>query len=170
MSYVETLALFEIREYTNQYFLTRHHSKVVEVVDGVIVLEEVLPLKKGDYIELLNGRNNGLYTVNTVTDGTLLTVDEDLVDDATPQGVVLILLDVGRLNKRALSTFGNYLANEEHTSVVASQNFGGYSVNYVVDKNEDMYAYPSKYYKPFASLVKLNDDYGEYKKYGYERL
>ena len=62
--------LIEIRNYTNQYFLTLKHNPVVKIENKKIYFDGEPKVAVGDTIELLNSENNTLiYQIKNVGDG-----------------------------------------------------------------------------------------------------
>ena len=163
--------LIEIRNYTNQYFLTLNHNKVTKIEDKKIYFEGEPEVAVGDTIELLNSENNTLiYQIKNVGDGYVEVEQVDYIVDEIGNGhIVMIKLSFKNVN---IKTIGGMLEYDEkfgELSGIKSQTLGGYNVTYASAEGGDT-AYPIELYGGVNSLKKLNDDYAEYRRKGYVRL
>jgi hypothetical protein len=71
-----------IRGYTNNNFQVRGTGIVADVVAGVFMSEALIPYEEGDTIQVSGSdKNDGLYTVQTVTDDTTFIVNERTRDE-----------------------------------------------------------------------------------------
>jgi len=162
--------LIEIRNYTNQYFLTLKHNPVIKIENKKIYLDGEIQVSVGDTIELMNSENNTLiYQVKTVGDGYVEVEQDFIVDEIDNEHIVMIKLSFKNVN---LKTIGGMLEYDEKfgdLSGIKSQTLGGYNVTYASADGGDT-AYPLELYGGVNSLKKLNDDYAEYRRKGYVRL
>lgn len=162
--------LIEIRNYTNQYFLTLKHNPVIKIENKKIYLEGEIQVSVGDTIELMNSENNTLiYQVKTVGEGYVEVEQDFIVDEIDNEHIVMIKLSFKNVN---LKTIGGMLEYDEKfgdLSGIKSQTLGGYNVTYASADGGDT-AYPLELYGGVNSLKKLNDDYAEYRRKGYVRL
>lgn len=73
---------YQIHKYTNNNFQVRGTGIVADVVGGVFMSEALIPYEAGDTIQISgSAKNDGLYTVNEVTDDTTFTVNEKTRDE-----------------------------------------------------------------------------------------
>lgn len=163
--------LIEIRNYTNQYFLTLKHNPVIKVEDKKIYFDGEAQVSVGDTIELLNSENNTLiYQVKTIENGYIEVEQGDyIVDETDNDHIVMIKLSFKNVN---IKTIGGMLEYDEKfgkLSGIKSQTLGGYNVTYASAEGGET-AYPQELYGGVNSLKKLNDDYAEYRRKGYVRL
>ena len=163
--------LIEIRNYTNQYFLTLHHNKVIKIENKKIYLEGDIQVSVGDTIELMNSENNTLiYQIKTVGDGYVEVEQDFIVDETDNTHIVMIKLSFKNVN---IKTIGGMLEYDEKfgdLSGIKSQTLGGYNVTYASASDDGDTAFPKELYGGVNSLKKLNDDYAEYRRKGYVRL
>lgn len=160
-------ALQSVRNYTNQYFLTKTHLTTnLSVSTNSITVTEPHPFKVGDWIEFLNSENNtNIYLVSEVSDSVITvkqTLSEELVYDT------LIKLSFKGINSVVLAGMINYDYQNALGSYITQQNLNGYSVTYATGMEHGL-AYPKVLYGGVNHLRKLNDDYSEYHKYGYKK-
>lgn len=162
--------LIEIRNYTNQYFLTKHHLKVVEIKDDTITVEDSNgEIQVGDTIELMNSENNTLiYQVKDI-DGNEILVEQPLIDESGNQDIVMIKLSYKNVNLKTIEKMLKYDVEFGDNSGVKSQSLGGYTVTYSTPDGGDTH-YPIEMYGGIKSLRKVDDDYAEYRRKGYVRL
>ena len=162
--------LIEIRNYTNQYFLTLHHNKVIKIEDKKIYLEGDIQVSVGDTIELMNSENNTLiYQIKTVGDGYVEVEQDFIVDEIGNEHIVMIKLSFKNVNLKTIGGMLDYDNKFGKLSGIKSQTLGGYNVTYASADDGDT-AYPLELYGGVNSLKKLNDDYAEYRRKGYVRL
>lgn len=70
-----------IRKYTNNNFQIRECRKTADIIGGLFIVEALNPFSVGDTVQISESKfNNGLYTVESVTDATF-TVEEDITDE-----------------------------------------------------------------------------------------
>lgn len=70
-----------IRAYTNNGFQERGFRAEADIHGGLFVVEALTPFEEGDTVQVsCSDRNDGLYTVKTVTDSTF-TVEEKVRDE-----------------------------------------------------------------------------------------
>lgn len=70
-----------IRAYTNNNFQVRGYRVQASITNGVLVSETPIPFSIGDTIQISESRlNGGLYTIQA-TEGTAITVSENLKDE-----------------------------------------------------------------------------------------
>lgn len=162
--------LIEIRNYTNQYFLTKHHLKVVEIKDNQIIVEENSnEIQVGDTVELMNSENNVLiYQIKKIEDKVFF-VEQSLVDEINNQDIVMIKLSFKNVNLKTMEKMLKYDVEFGNNSGIKSQTLGGYSVTYSTPDGGETH-YPIELYGGIKSLRKVNDDYAEYRRKGYVRL
>lgn len=162
--------LIEIRNYTNQYFLTLHHNKIERIENKKIYFVGEPQVAVGDTIELMNSENNTLiYQVKTVGDGYVEVEQDFIVDEIGNEHIVMIKLSFKNVNIKTISNMLDYDDKFGKLSGIKSQTLGGYNVTYAsADGGET--AYPQELYGGVNSLKKLNDDYAEYRRKGYVRL
>ncbi len=163
--------LIEIRNYTNQYFLTLHHNKVSRIENKKIYFEGEVQVGVGDTIELLNSENNTLiYQIKEVGDSYVEVEQEDyIVDENDNEHIVMIKLSFKNVNIKTIGSMLDYDNKFKDISGIKSQTLGGYNVTYASAEDGDT-AYPLELYGGVNSLKKLNDDYAEYRRKGYVRL
>ena len=156
--------LLEIRNYTNQYFLTTKNSNVVKIEDDKIYLEDTSDFKHNDIIEILNSESNTmLYTVNGV-ETDYITVDQ-VVSDEVLTHVKVIKLSFRGVNVMTVVNMLNYTNTMGDEFGVASKSMGQFSVSYAQSKVG--LTYPDYMYGSLKSLRKINDDKLEYRRKGY---
>ena len=162
--------LIEIRNYTNQYFLTKHHLKVVEIKDDAITVEDNNgEIQVGDTIELMNSENNTLiYQVKDI-EGNEILVEQPLIDESGNQDIVMIKLSYKNVNLKTIEKMLKYDVEFGDNNGIKSQSLGGYSVTYSTPEGGDTH-YPIEMYGGIKSLRKVDDDYAEYRRKGYVRL
>ena len=164
--------LSEIRNYTNQYFLTLSHLSVQKIDDGVIYLSDdpSTVFEVGDTIELMNSENNTLIYQIKEFNGNTMKLEQGIVDEKLNDKIVAIKLSFKNVNLKTISQMITYDMKFGGTSGIKSQTLGGYNVTYATpsDKGETMF--PIELYGGLNSLKKLNDDYAEYRRKGYVRL
>ena len=92
--------LIEIRNYTNQYFLTLKHNPVIKVENKKIYFYGEAQVSVGDTIELLNSENNTLiYQVKTIENGYIEVEQGDyIVDETDNDHIVMIKLSFKNVN------------------------------------------------------------------------
>lgn len=162
--------LIEIRNYTNQYFLTLKHNPVVKIEDKKIYFNGDSSVAVGDTIELMNSENNTLiYQVKNVENGYVEVEQDYIVDEIDNEHIVMIKLSFKNVNLKTIGGMLNYENKFGKLSGIKSQTLGGYNVTYGSAEGGDT-AYPKDLYGGINSLVKLNDDYAEYRRKGYVRL
>lgn len=163
--------LIEIRNYTNQYFLTLHHNKIIKIENKKIYFEGKLEVIVGDTIELLNSENNTLlYQIKTVTEEYVEVEQADyIVDEIDNTHMVMIKLSFKNVNLKTIAGMMDYDTKFGKLSGIKSQTLGGYNVTYESPEG-GFTAYPIELYGGVNSLKKLNDDYAEYRRKGYVRL
>ena len=163
--------LIEIRNYTNQYFLTLKHNPVVKIENKKIYFDGEAQVSVGDTIELLNSENNTLiYQIKTIQDGYVEVEQGDyIVDEIGNEHITMIKLSFKNVNIKTIEGMLEYDEKFGKLSGIKSQTLGGYNVVYA--SAEGGYtAYPIELYGGVNSLKKLNDDYAEYRRKGYVRL
>ena len=162
--------LIEIRNYTNQYFLTTHHLKVVEIKDGKIKVENNNGvISVGDTVELMNSENNVLiYQVKEVS-GDEIEFEQPVTEEIGNENIVIIKLSFKNVNLKTIDKMLKYDVEFGSNSGIKSQSLGGYSVEYATPNGGDTH-YPIELYGGVNSLKKVNDDYAEYRRKGYVRL
>lgn len=162
--------LIEIRNYTNQYFLTNHHLKIVEIKDNQIVVENNSnEIQVGDTVELMNSENNTLiYQIKEINDN-VFSVEQSLVDEVGNSNMVMIKLSFKNVNLKTIEKMLKYDNEFGDISGIKSQSLGGYSVVYSTPDGGETH-YPIELYGGVKSLCKVNDDYAEYWRKGYVRL
>lgn len=162
--------LIEIRNYTNQYFLTKYHLNVVEIVDNKIkVADGNYKVRVGDTIELMNSENNTLiYQIKEVYDDIVVT-EQPLSDETDTENIVMIKLSFKNVNPQTIKKMLEYDSNFGEISGIKSQTLGGYSVTYATP-NDGNTIYPVELYGGINSIKKMNDDFAEYRRKGYVRL
>ena len=154
--------LIEIRNYTNQYFLTLNHNKVIKIENKKIYFDGEPKVAVGDTIELLNSENNTLiYQIKNIGNGY---VEVEQVDY-----IVMIKLSFKNVNVKTIGGMLEYDKKFGELSGIKSQTLGGYNVTYESPEG-GFTAYPIELYGGVNSLKKLNDDYAEYRRKGYVRL
>lgn len=162
--------LIEIRNYTNQYFLTLHHNKVIKIENKKIYFDGELQVAVGDTIELMNSENNTLiYQIKTIGEGYVEVEQDFIVDEIDNEHIVMIKLSFKNVNTKTISGMLEYDDKFGKLSGIKSQTLGGYNVTYASAEGGDT-AYPQELYGGINSLKKLNDDYAEYRRKGYVRL
>ena len=162
--------LVEIRNYTNQYFLTKTHLKVTGIENDVVSVEgDIDCIHIGDTVELMNSENNTLiYQVRDITDDGFV-MEQPLVDEFGNDNIVMIKLSFKSVNMKTIEKMIKYEVEFGDNPGIKSQSLGGYTVTYSTpDGNET--TYPIELYGGVKSLKKLNDDYAEYRRKGYVRL
>ena len=163
--------LIEIRNYTNQYFLTLKHNPVVKIENKKIYFDGEAQVSVGDTIELLNSENNTLiYQIKTIQDGYVEVEQGDyIVDEIGNEHIIMIKLSFKNVNIKTIEGMLEYDEKFGKLSGIKSQTLGGYNVVY--SSAEGGYTvYPIELYGGVNSLKKLNDDYAEYRRKGYVRL
>lgn len=156
------LILLEIRNYTNQYFLTTTHSKIVKVESKKVYVEDVSKFGVNDTVEIVN---KGIFTIDTIG-ADYFTVDQYL--EQVEDNSVAIKLNFRGVNIFTLMTMMNYMNSDMSERVVISQSQGGRSVTYADATNQST-LFPINLYGSLQSLRKLNDDGLEYIRKGYEQ-
>lgn len=159
--------LMEIRNYTNQYFLTKASKPVISIEDNRIYLPNSLGFETYDIVEILNSdRNIGIYVVKEV--GTnYLEFFQELSDEET-NNMRVILLSFKKVNIKTIINMLKYSLDFQETTGIRSQTLGGYRVEYA--SSDGVTLFPTEMYGAINSLRKLNDDYAEYRRKGYVRL
>lgn len=165
--------LIEIRNYTNQYFLTTHHLQITKIEGGIIYVDkEPSEIQVGDTVEFMNSENNVfIYQVKEITGNEIKVYQEELiVDETNNDNMVMIKLSFKNVNLKTIQGMLNYDVKFGKVSGIKSQSLGGsYSVTYQTpDGGETLY--PIELYGGINSLRKINDDYAEYRRKGYVRL
>lgn len=160
--------LTEIREYTNQYFLTLKHTPISRVWNSKCYYKGNTEIKVGDTVEILNSENNTLvYTIKEVTDN-YIELDQDIRDEDNSD-MVVIKLSFQRISLKTIFSMINYSINFAETNGIKSQTLGGYNVTYSqADGGQTIF--PLELYGGLNSLKKINDDFAEYRRKGYVRL
>ena len=163
--------LIEIRNYTNQYFLTLNHNKVTKIENKKIYFEGNSSVSVGDTIELLNSLNNSLiYQIKNVGDEYVEVEQEDYIaDEIDNEHITMIKLAFNGVNPKTIGGMLEYDKKFGELSGIKSQTLGGYNVTYETAEGGNT-AYPIELYGGVNSLKKLNDDYAEYRRKGYVRL
>lgn len=164
--------LMEIRNYTKQYFLTKHHLKVIKIEDETIYVDgdPTNEIQVGDTVELMNSENNTLiYQVSDVDKNTI-TLEQEIVDEINNDNIVIIKLSFKNVNPKIIVNMLKYDTEFGNTTGIKSQSLGGYSVTYSSPSGNSETTYPIELYGGLKSLRKLDDDYGEYRRKGYVRL
>lgn len=162
--------LNDVRGYTNQYFLTKVHFKgtIIVASEYTIQVDDASMFKVGDWIEFLNSIDNtSIYSIKEI-DGNTITVYQPLVTGTTTD--TIIKLSFRGVSPLSLVGLLSYDLNRGTTKHIKSQSLsGGFSVSYVDDStsSQSNTNYPIELMGGFNSLKKLNDDYQEYKRYGY---
>ena len=163
--------LIEIRNYTNQYFLTLHHNKVVKIENKKIYFDDEPQVAVGDTIELMNSENNTLiYQIKTIGNGYVEVEQDYIVDEIGNEHIVMIKLSFKNVNIKTIGGMLEYDDKFGKLSGIKSQTLGGYNVTYASADASGDTAYPKELYGGVNSLKKLNDDYAEYRRKGYVRL
>lgn len=162
--------LIEIRNYTNQYFLTKHHLKVIDIKDNKITAEDVpMGIRVGDTVELMNSENNTLiYQIKNISNNEI-EMEQPLIEEVGNDNIVLIKLSFGKVNFKTIEKMLKYDMEFGSSSGIKSQSLGGYSVQYATPDNGETH-YPIEMYGGVNSLKKVDDDYAEYRRKGYVRL
>lgn len=161
--------LMEIRNYTNQYFLTTTRTDVSYIENHKIYVDNTTGFNVGDSIEILNSHlNTIIYQVKNV-ENDYIEVEQDLLNEHGVKNVVVIKLSFRGVSINTVSNMVSYSKNTMGQGGVQSQSLGGYSVTYS-KANEGMTAYPLELYGGVNALRKLHDDYAEYRRKGYVRL
>ncbi len=159
--------LSEIRNYTNQYFLTTTNEKSTEIQDKKIYVEKPYKFSEGDIIEIINSENNtGLYIVKNTTKD-YIEVYQNISNETN--NMTIIKLSFKGVNLKTISDMISYSVNFAETSGIQSQSLGGYSVSYSQPSGGET-IYPLELYGGLNSLKKLHDDFAEYRRKGYVRL
>lgn len=71
-----------IRQYTNNNFQKRAYRRAADIVGSLFTVDALTPFVEGDTIQVSESAlNEGLYTVDEVTDSTF-TVNESVVDES----------------------------------------------------------------------------------------
>lgn len=163
--------LMEIRNYTKQYFLTKHHLKVDKIENGTIYLtgDAGSEMQVGDTVELMNSENNTLiYQINNI-DGNTITLEQDIIDEVNNEDIVLIKLSFKNVNIRTIINMLKYDEEFGGMNGIKSQTLGGYNVTYATPSGDSTY-YPIELYGGLNSLRKVDDNFAEYRRKGYVRL
>ena len=162
--------LIEIRNYTNQYFLTKHHLKVVEIKNNKIKAESIpVSIRVGDSVELMNSENNTLvYQIKNISNDEI-EMEQPLIEEVGNENIVLIKLSFGKVNFKTIEKMLKYDIEFGSSSGIKSQSLGGYSVQYATPTTGETH-YPIEMYGGVNSLKKVDDDYAEYRRKGYVRL
>ena len=102
--------LIEIRNYTNQYFLTLNHNKVIKIENKKIYFDGEPKVAVGDTIELLNSENNTLiYQIKNVGDGYVEVEQVDyIVDEIGNEYIVMIKLSFKNVNVKIIDGMLEY--------------------------------------------------------------
>lgn len=160
--------LIEIRNYTNQYFLTKYYLRVSKIEDNKIYYEgDTSNFVVGDIVELLNSYNNIiLYQIKNITDD-YIEVEQDLIDEIN--NITLIKLSFKNVNVKTIGQMLKYDVEFGNTSGIKRQSLGGYNVEFTSPVGGDT-LYPLELYGGLNSLKKIDDDYAEYRRKGYVRL
>lgn len=162
--------LIEVRNYTNQYFLTLDSLVVSKIEDNKIYINgDISKFAEKQFIEIMNSQNNQLiYIIKEITD-EYIEVYQNLENDNS-SCMVVIKLAFGVVNPKVIAGMLNYDNEFGVSTGIKSQSLsGGYSVTYAMpDGSEGIY--PTEMYGGIKSLKKLNDDYAEYRRKGYVRI
>ena len=166
--------LMEIRNYTHQYFLTLNHLSVDKIENNKIYIKDGENISSmdqvGDTFELMNSENNTLiYQIKSIIDNHIEIEQPLLMDELNNSNIVLIKLSFKNVNLKTIKGMLEYDNNFGKLSGVKSQTLGGYNVTYATAEGGDT-QYPIELYGGLNSLVKLDDDYAEYRRKGYVRL
>lgn len=162
--------LVEIRNYTNQYFLTKHHLKVIKIENDTVYVDgDVDSINIGDTVELMNSENNTLvYQVRDKIDKCFV-MEQPLVDEIGNDDIVMIKLSFKNVNMKTIEKMIKYEVEFGDNPAIKSQSLGGYTVTYSTPDGSET-TYPIELYGGVKALKKLNDDYAEYRRKGYVRL
>lgn len=154
--------LMDIRDYTNQYFLTKYNLEIIRIEDGKIYYDgDISNFYVGDVVELLNSYNNTiLYTIKEITND-YIEVDQEIDDEI--DDITLIKLSFKGINPKTLVAM---IEHDPKKSGVKAETLGGYAIEYNVN---NMF-YPPEILSGLSGLRKLNDDFEEYGRYGYDRI
>ncbi len=161
--------LMEIRNYTNQYFLTTTNMKITKIKENKVYHDDKFgKLKYGDCIELLNSLDNtSLYFVDEVFED-YFTVEGTLSDE-TPVRCAAIKLSFQGVSTRVLQGFITYEHATAGVDGIISQSLGEYSVTYA-RPTSGYTSYPLELYGGLNALRKMHDDFAEYRRKGYVRV
>ena len=164
--------LSEIRNYTNQYFLTLTNMKVTKIEDGKLYVSDDPSnvFDVGDTIEIMNSENNKMiYQIKSFDNNTITLEQSSILNETKNDNMVAIKLAFGGVNLKTISNMLNYEIKFGSTNGIKSQSLGGYSVTYATPTGSDT-LFPLELYGGINALKKLNDDYAEYRRKGYVRL
>jgi hypothetical protein len=161
--------LIEIRNYTNQYFLTETHSAISKIENNIIYTNDGSQFQVGDIVELMNSENNVLiYIIDTIT-GNNITCKETLSNETNNSNMVMIKLSFKNVNFKTISSMISYDNKFGITSGIKSQTLGAYNVTFATPTGGNT-IYPIELYGGVNALKKINDDFAEYRRKGYVRL
>lgn len=160
--------LEEVRNYTNQYFLTKTHSRVDRIEDNQVFINQPHDFQVGDSIELLNSENNTLiYQIKTINE-TSIELEQDLTPELKNPRIVMIKLSFRGVNLKTVVDMITYSQSVDGVGI-KQQSLGGYSVTFALPSGGET-IYPLELYGGLKSLRKLHDDYAEYWRKGYARV
>lgn len=162
--------LMEIRNYTNQYFLTETNIKILNIVNNTInSVGNADMFQVGDTVELLNSENNTMiYQIKSITDN-VISFEQPIITETNNKNIVMIKLSFKNVNLKTISGMLTYQEKFGTFDGIQSQTLGGYNVSYAKPSNGET-AYPQELYGGINSLRKLNDDFAEYRRKGYVRI
>lgn len=164
--------LLEIRNYTNQYFLTKHNLDVEKIENNKIYFEgDTSYFVEGDCIEILNSLNNtSLYNIKNIEDN-YITVEQPIMNEKVEENVKIIKLSFKGVNIKSIINMINYEEEFGEQSGIKRQTLGGYTVEYATGgSSKPTTLYPLELYGGLNSLRKYHDDFAEYRRKGYVRL
>ena len=164
--------LSEIRNYTNQYFLTKYHEDVVKIENNVVYLKQDISntFEVGDSVEFMNSdRNTLIYQIKNINQDKV-ELEQRVIDDILNKNIVMIKLSFKNVNVKTIVNMLDYSNKFSFLSGIKSQSLTGYSVTYATPSENGDGMFPIELYGGLNSLKKINDDYAEYRRKGYVRL
>ena len=162
------LVLVEIRNYTNQYFLTNYSQEILHITDNKLYFDKSPIFEVGNTIEILNSSDNFMvYQVKEV--GSDYVELEQVVSNEQSIHLRAIKLAFRGVNWKTIADMVNYSINFSGATGIKAQSLGGYSVTWNQVENGGT-LFPLELYGGINSLRKMNDDYAEYWRKGYARI
>ena len=141
----------QIRGYTHNNFQVRGTGIVADVVAGVFMSEALIPFEAGDTIQISgSAKNDGLYTVDEVTDDTTFTVNEKTRDEIE---LYITLVRYPADVKMGIVNMMTWELENRTKAGIQSETISRHTVNYInLDERNSALGYP-------ASLVQFLKPY-----------
>lgn len=137
----------QIRGYTHNNFQVRGTGIVADVIAGVFMSEALIPYEAGDTIQISgSAKNDGLYTVQKVTDDTTFMVNEKTRDDID---CYITLVRYPADVKMGVANMMTWELENRTKAGIQSETISRHTVNYInLDEWNSALGYP-------ASLVQF---------------